>query len=185
MLTICDKCINKVPCEGSCAALLRLREFYEELRTEERREIIRALRKELNIRDAETDDEMKSLGEQIIVKVPGMAYINEFDIKVGYVKSYERKSKDGRSILGECRKVSKIYGAYLPFDFIITFYEPNMAMLSEDQVKILMWHELKHIGIGDRGFIINPHDVEDFFDITDEHGTRWNEYGKEVADILK
>jgi hypothetical protein len=34
--------------------------------------------------------------------------------------------------------VQEVFKAYLPFDFIITFYERNTGLLSENQQKILM-----------------------------------------------
>ena len=57
-------------------------------------------------------------------------------------------------------------------------------MLNENQIKVLMLHELRHIGMGDRGLTIVPHDIEDFSDILEKYGLDWNEYGKELPDIL-
>ncbi|OZV10781.1 hypothetical protein CIW83_18350 [Tissierella sp. P1] len=80
--------------------------------------------------------------------------------------------------------MTETYKAYLPYDFIITFYENNTGFLNDNQLKILMYHELKHIGIGERGLKINPHDIEDFSDILDKYGLDWNNFGKELPDIL-
>jgi DNA-binding Lrp family transcriptional regulator len=184
MKNICTKCSLIKSCEGNCPALDRLFEVYEEMRTEVKTDIIKELRPQLDIKDAETAEDIRELAEQIIKRIPELSIITDFNIKVGYVRSFERKIKDGQVVFGECRKVSKTYGAYLPYDFIITLYEPNIALLTDNQIKILLWHELKHIGIGDRGFMVNPHEIEDFLSITDAHGTRWNHYGQEVIDIL-
>lgn len=181
-LDICIGCHNE--CEVPCSALEELRKIYDEARIKEKRHLIHGLRKRLGIVDAEVANDLKNLGKAIIKKLPELHHILDFDIKVGYVKSYERKMKDGKTVFADCRKVNKVYGAYLPFDFVITFYEPNIGHFTDNQLKILMWHELKHIGVGDRGFMIEPHDIEDFFTITDQHSTRWDEFGAKVADIM-
>lgn len=182
---ICNKCHLEKECKIPCAAVGKLQEVYEDLRTEEKRGIIQDLRTELGIKDAETAEDIQELAEKIINKISELSFINEFDIKVGYVRSYERKTKDGQVIYGDCRKVNKVYGAYLPYDFVITLYEPNIGHLTDNQIKILIWHELRHIDIGERGFTLRPHDIEDFYSIIDKHGTRWSEFNTEVADILE
>lgn len=182
---ICDECYLKKECKVPCSAVGKLQEIYGDLRTEEKRTIIQGLRTELGIKDAETAEDIQTIAEKIITKIGELNFINELDIKIGYVRSYERKTKDGQVIYGDCRKVSKVYGAYLPYDFVITLYELNIGHLTDNQIKILIWHELKHIDIGDRGFTLRPHDIEDFYSIIDQYGTRWSEFDTEVADILE
>jgi hypothetical protein len=150
---------------------------------ERRAEITRQLAKELGVRDAEPNDEMKRLGEEIINRFPELQFIIVYGIKIGYVLSYENKS--GQKItFADCRKLGEVYKAYLPFDFIITFYYFNSEQLNENQKKILMLHELKHIQINERGLSVKPHDIEDFKDILDKYGNEWNEFSREVPDIL-
>jgi predicted SprT family Zn-dependent metalloprotease len=106
-----------------------------------------------------------------------------YGIKIGYVLSYENKT--GQKITyADCRKLGEVYKAFLPFDFIITFYYFNVALMNENQKKILMLHELKHIQINERGLSVRPHDIEDFKDILEKYGNEWNEFNKEVPDIL-
>lgn len=96
-------------------------------------------------------------------------------VSVGFVSSMKQKKK-GKThlVLGECRKVQPIEKLFCPYDFLIIIYEPNCEALSEDQMKILIWHELNHIGIDENGeHYIVPHDIEEFFDIIKEHGMRW------------
>lgn len=181
---VCKKCGKK--CEDArCEALIELyRRFYECKRIENK-ETIKQLRPLLGIRDAEIDEETEKIANKLIQKRNELEVIINCDIQIGYVRSFEEKIKDGRIIFADCRKVNKVYGAYLPYDFIITLYEPNIALLSQEQINILIFHELQHIGVGERGLKIVPHDVEDFHSILDEHGTRWNEYNAEVTDITK
>jgi predicted metallopeptidase len=179
---VCASC--SVECEGWCAALEELQLMYNSLRNEERVDIIRHLRQQLGIRDAEVADDLRELAEKIIEKMPELSIIPEFEIKVGYVRSFEKKQDKSKLVYGDCRRINKVYGAYLPYDFIITFYEPHVILLSENQRKILMLHELKHIGIGERGLRIEYHDVQDFGDILQRFGIDWNWFEKEVPDIL-
>lgn len=116
--------------------------------------------------------------------MPELNVIRDYNAKIGYVRSFEVKRDKGNQINADCRKVNGTYTAYLPFDFVITFYEPNVYHMSENQKKILMLHELRHIGIGERGFRIENHDIEDFRDILDRFGIDWNVFDQEVTDIL-
>lgn len=180
---ICKACGNN--CEVDCVALDELRKIYAETRLQEKRALIRILKHKIDIADAQPSKEMEQLAEKVIAKIPDLHFISNLNIKIGYVTSYEKKRKSGQQIYGDCRKVNPVYSAFLPFDFIITFYEPNIGHLSPNQAALLMWHELKHVGIGQKGFTIIPHDIEDFHSIIDTHGTRWNEFGTDVTNILE
>lgn len=47
-----------------------------------------------------------------------------------------------------------------------------------------MYHELRHIGVGEKGLKIVPHNIEDFSDILTKYGLDWNSIDKELPDIL-
>lgn len=179
---ICPKC--GTGCEDPCAALEELTRMYRNLKTEVNTEIIKNLRKELNLIDCETAEDLKELGDKIIRAMPELYVIRDYDVKIGYVRSYEAKQDKGKQVNADCRKVKGTYTAYLPFDFIVTFYEPNTYYMTENQKKILMLHELRHIGIGERGFRLENHDIEDFKDILARYGIDWNGFGQDVPDIL-
>jgi hypothetical protein len=181
---LCEKCPIECDKDESCAAIQKLYQIYDEQRTEEKRTLIKVLKDELNILDCEVSEELRELGEKITARFPEFDIIPAFDIKVGYAVSGKRKIKDGRLIYAECCKVKIPYNAWLPYDFVIVFYEPNVALMTDNQQKILMRHELKHIGIGDRGLCLVPHDIEDFDNILREYGLTWNEFGEDVPDIL-
>ncbi len=182
---LCKNCGLECGKDETCAAINKLCHIYQEERTKEKAALIKSLRSELNLFDCEPSEEMRTLAEKIIDKIDEVAYIREYDFKTGYVLSYERKKKDGGLVFGECRKVSGAYQAYLPYDFIITFYEPNIDILNDNQKKIVMLHELKHEWIGPRGLTIRPHDREDFLSILEKHGLYWGDFGNdEVPDIL-
>lgn len=179
---VCQKCGKD--CQESCTALRLLAKIYNEQRIEEKTQLIKKLRSLLNILDWEPSDSLQELGNKVIDKIAELSYIRDFDIKIGYVLSYERKVVKGQIKFADTRKVNGPYQAYLPFDILITFYEPNISILSENQQKIVMWHELRHIDIGPKGITIRPHEVDDWKRILREYGIDWNEYGHEVPDIL-
>jgi hypothetical protein len=181
-VNICKDCENS--CEYPCAAAKALLDVYNRLRNEERTEIIKTLRVQLDLQDAEVADDLRVMAEQIIAKFSEFGFITEYDIKIGYVRCYEQKTDKGKTVNADCRKINKIYKAYLPYDFIITFYEPNVDYMTENQRKILMLHELKHVGLGLKGPRIEQHDIEDFADILTKFGLDWNWIDKEVPDIL-
>jgi predicted metallopeptidase len=183
----CRECHIKEICDTTdepCNAVKALTKLCVKEFTQVKRELLMQYARELNIIDFEVSDELKELGEKVISKRLELHFINEYDIKVGYVISYEAKRDKGRSVNADCRKVNGPYQAYLPFDFVITFYEPNVYHMSDNQKKILMLHELRHIGIGMRGLRIENHDIEDFYSLLKEFGMQWNEYQQDVIDIL-
>lgn len=183
----CVDCYMKEICESAeepCNAVKALSKLCAEEFTQVKRELLIQYARELNIIDFEVSDELKELGEKVISKRPELHFINEYDIKVGYVISYEAKRDKGRSVNADCRKVNGPYQAYLPFDFVIAFYEPNVYHMTDNQKKILMLHELRHIGIGPRGLRIENHDIEDFYSLLQEFGMQWNDINQEVIDIL-
>jgi hypothetical protein len=87
LLEACDKC--SLECDQPCAALGTLTKLYVDHRTEEKTEIIRKLRKELSLVDFEIADDLKVLGEKIIKAMPELSVIRDFDVRIGYVRSYE------------------------------------------------------------------------------------------------
>lgn len=180
---ICASCIIKSECSCDCMAMDKLKEIYKETRHKDRYQLIKKLQKELSIRDAEPSRQLKKLADAVINKFDELHFISEYGIKIGYVLSQE-KPPGTKVKYADCEKVKLKYQAWLPFDFIITFYEPNTELLNENQKKILMLHELKHIGIGERGLKLEEHDVEDFAKILEDYGIKWNGYGTEVIDIL-
>ncbi len=180
---ICAKCAYFESCVITCPALKELYKIWDEQNLKDKTTRIRNLKKQLGIQDAEVSRDLKRLGDKIINRFPEFSFIREYDIKIGYVVSQQRKQGE-KITYADCRKVQDVFKAYLPFDFIITFYERNTGFLNESQLKVLMKHELKHVGMGEKGLKIMPHDIEDFRDIIEEYGMDWNSYGKELPDIL-
>jgi len=181
-IAVCIKCGKG--CQEPCLALKLLFSVYRKERIEEKREYLKSLRKFLDLLDYEPAGDIKELAEKIINAKPELAFIHECEIKIGYVMAYESKKRQGRSVYADCRKINGSYLAYLPYDILITVYEPNISWLTENQRKIVIYHELRHIDVNERGITVKPHDIEDFESILREHGLGWSQPGNDVIDIL-
>jgi predicted metallopeptidase len=183
-IELCTRCGKGCGKDESCLALDDLYKLYEVKRKEEKRELLSELRSQLKLVDYEPADDIRELAEKLIIKKPELNFINEFGITIGYARAYEGKKSKGRATFADCRKLNGSYLAYLPYDFLITVYDPNMAILSDNQQKIVVYHELRHIGINQHGLYVVPHDIEDFESILREYGLNWSEFDNEVTDIL-
>jgi len=179
---ICRSCLIK--CEYSCEAMQELQTLMEEQSKKDKTTKLRSLMKRLEFETSKPSREMKHLANKIIDHYEELRFIKEYCITIGFVMSNENKK--GRKVTyADCLKVSEPYKAYLPFDYIITFYDINTSHMSENQKKILMLHELKHIELTPKGLGLRPHDIEDFEDIIYRYGIHWNTIAADVPDILK
>ncbi|MES0334749.1 MAG: putative metallopeptidase [Candidatus Magnetobacterium sp. LHC-1] len=128
---------------------------------------------------------MQKLAYAIISKREDLQWILEYELedKIGFVKSYEQK-KTNSIVFADCRKVSGPFKAFVPYEVLITTYPP-FEHLTPNQQKIVIWHELKHIGWSDEGTVkLNDHDVKDFYIILKKYGIDWDRHGQDVPDIL-
>lgn len=119
-------------------------------------------------------EEYKAAGAEVIqLKRPDLL---DLGIAVGFVASNKKKKKGKTKIVyGECKKTPELYTMFCPYDFLVIVYEPNCISFTDDQMKILLWHELLHIEIDEKGEpYVRPHDVEEFDEIIAEHGLRWD-----------
>ena len=189
---LCKNCCNIDACKEArtyCNAMNELFSVYDDSKKQEAKSFIEDHRELLSIVDAEQCEEYEKIASEVIDSIEELHFIKELEIKVGYVKSYEEKMNKGNAVMADCRKVKEIYQCFIPFDFIITVYEPNVSFLTDNQMKALLWHELKHIGINEitlsLTYRVVPHDIEDFYSIIDRLGTRWDEPGKDIEDITE
>jgi hypothetical protein len=66
--------------------------------------------------------------------------------------------------------------------FCIVFYMHQIDYMSENQLKLLAYHELRHIP--STGYKLIDHDIKDFYNIL-KIDVGWAEHGKEIPDICK
>lgn len=101
-------------------------------------------------------------------------------LRIGCCMSDKEKKSKGRRVFGECQKVPEEWQGFCPYDFLITFYEPNIAGMTDEQMHILAVHELLHIGVDvdELGIVtgtrVVPHDMEDFGAVVRRYGVDWS-----------
>ena len=131
------------------------------------------------------NENYQRIAEQLISNEPELAYIKDSRVKIAYLESDQSKKVDtDKLVLGECEKVQAKNKWAINYDFTITLFKNNLVGLSADQIKIVMFHELLHVGIemgadGDEVYTVRKHDLEDFKLIIDKYGTEWAKTKKE------
>lgn len=125
-------------------------------------------------------EEYAEMAAKIIEEEPLLTDIANSHATIIYLGSDNPKTGKGKTIYAECEKVQDKNKWAIPCDFTITVYEPNTVAFTEEQMRILLFHELLHVKIeftedGQEKYGINPHDYEDFKVIIDRYGTEWSE----------
>lgn len=127
------------------------------------------------------------LAAEVINAMPELHFIAEMNVSIAYLESSKSKKSRGKAVCGDCEKVKDKNKTFMPYDFIITIYEPNVRHMNKQQLKILLWHELLHVGAEQKDdgvhMSIRPHDFEDFDCIVSRFGNWWNAEGAEPEDI--
>lgn len=111
------------------------------------------------------------LAKQVIEENPELEYLRTAPVTIIFLASTHKKKGKGKSVYGQCEKVQEKNKWGIPADFTITIFEPNVAGMTEEQLKILLFHELLHVGRDYES--ITPHDLEDFKIIVDRYGVDW------------
>jgi hypothetical protein len=121
--------------------------------------------------------EYRELAEEVIREQEKLHWLST--VRIEYLACHEPKTSHERLVLGQCIKVQEIYQTYIPFDFFIVLYVPNIPKFTREQKKILLFHELLHIDYditkeGDIRYKTAPHDIEDFRLILEKYGMDWS-----------
>lgn len=130
------------------------------------------------------NDNYQRIAEELINTEQDLAYIKDSRVRIAYLESDQcKKSDKDKLVLGECEKVAAKNKWAINYDFTITLFKNNMVGLSADQISIVMFHELLHVGIepgpdGDEIYSVRKHDLEDFKLIIDKFGTDWSNIRK-------
>lgn len=117
------------------------------------------------------DSRLSDLAEEVIkeMKLPLNGCVMDF------VWCDKPKKKNHVLVFADTHKVPDKFKALCHIDFLIIFYEPNAGQMTDEQLKILMYHELLHVGYDDGVCSIIPHDIEDFEVIIQKYGLHWAE----------
>lgn len=133
------------------------------------------------------NEEYSKIGMELIKSEELLSDIRQSEATIIYLSSDKEKKSKNKLVLGECEKINPKYKWAIPCDFTITIYEPNVIALTDEQMRILILHELLHVGIeylndGSEKYSVKPHDIEEFRAIIDRFGIDWNLPEWEVAD---
>ena len=119
------------------------------------------------------------IGAELIQEEDALVDIANSRATIIYLSSEHKKNSKGKVTHAECEKISDKYKWGIPCDFTITVFEPNIEGFTDEQIKILLFHELLHVGVefnqdGSETYSIRPHDLEDFKEIINRYGTEWS-----------
>lgn len=118
------------------------------------------------------------MARRLIRTMPELSYIADSEVRIAYLTSELEKRKGNKAVLGQCEKIPEKYKWRLPYDFMITVFLPNIERLSQEQLKILLFHELLHVGIevdgNEEKYSIREHDYEEFREIIARYGLEWS-----------
>lgn len=125
------------------------------------------------------NEKYAEIGAKLIEEEDVLVDIANSQATIVYLSSEHKKMNAGTTVFAQCEKVAEKYKWGIPADFTITVFEPNIEGFSDEQLRILIFHELLHIGIefnedGSESYTIRPHDLEDFKLIIDRFGTDWS-----------
>lgn len=124
-------------------------------------------------------DRYAQLGQALVDTEPSLARVRESHATIVYLASDAAKASRGRKVLGQCERVPERWKWAVPADFCITVFEPNVAGMTDDQLSVLILHELLHVGVfenkdGDEVYRCVPHDLEDFREVVERFGMGWD-----------
>ena len=130
------------------------------------------------MKNYEISEIYEAMAESVKAEHEDLHWIDSVGARVGYLACDDEKHIGEMLVNAECIKVPEIYKVFVPYDFLIVVYEPNVALMTEEQRRILMYHELKHCDFderkdGDITWKIRRHDIEDFYCILEKHGLYW------------
>lgn len=124
-----------------------------------------------------TSEEYQEIIQELIDTEPCLEYIRDSSVTIVALGSDQERKANGKTVFGECEKIQAKYKWCVPCDFTITVFEPNTERFTDDQLRILLLHELMHVGIERDGneekYRIIPHDVEEFRAIIERYGVNW------------
>lgn len=126
----------------------------------------------------EQNDDYARIGAELIQAEKSLNWIRETEVSIGFMSSNKAKVSNGKTVFGQCERVPDRYKAFIPYDFLITVYEPNVIDFTSQQIRILLHHELLHCGVNmnaEPTYKVVPHDVEEFNEIIDRYGLDWSD----------
>lgn len=132
------------------------------------------------MKNYEISDKYREMAEDVIRTRSDLQWIDSVGARIGYLTCDDDKHLGEMTVHAECMEVPEIYKVFVPYDFLIVMYEPNITHMREEQKEILLYHELMHCDFdekkdGDITWKVRRHDIEDFSIILERYGLHWAE----------
>ena len=126
----------------------------------------------------EFSEEYAEIATKLIRENKDLSWLADAQVSIGYMSSNRKKRHNGKETFADCRKISERDKKFIPFDFLITVYDPNVEGFTDEQMEILIYHELLHVGVEEKDdgsvrYFIVPHDIEDFSAVIERFGETW------------
>lgn len=125
-------------------------------------------------------DDLVTTAKKLIEEREELEHIRLREYEIDYLMCDKEQKNGGRPVLADIRAIKGINAFYIPYDYVLTIYEPNVMDLSDAQLQVLILHELMHIS--EDGNLRN-HDVQDFYTILRQFGLGW-QYDDDLKPIL-
>ncbi len=119
-------------------------------------------------------EKLKQIAVGLMHEFDDIAHLDDEGLRIAYQYSDQEKKTRDMIVYADTEVIKEKYREFMPYEFLITFYEPNCEGLDDEHLKRLMYHELKHVGYeGDNKFRIIQHNLEDFRECIDKWGVDW------------
>jgi len=132
--------------------------------------------KQIENKNYQISDDIRIIAEDLIKNEPALQNSELTAAKIEYLLVFPYISK---FTAGRCYKANKHIKFFNDLDYIIEVSGELWHQLDEETMRLLILHELMHIGVGYNEkkatyvFKINDHDVKDFHYIISKYGIDW------------
>ena len=128
----------------------------------------------------------RSIAAALIDKYPELSHIAPNSIL--FVDDRESKKKNkGQTIFAQISAIPEKWSDIVyqasghPFEYLLEVYKENTAMMSQEQIIALIYHELRHIG---RDGKIKDHDINDWTNMIEKLGCDWDVTRASIPNLL-
>ena len=127
-------------------------------------------------------DDLRELAARLVKRFPGRLG-QVYPTQIAFlVNTEDRPVNRGRTALAKTFRLSARYEFLTGYTHVIEFYKQHIGHLTNNQLTVLLYHELLHIGEEGK---LQGHDVEEFGEIVDTFGRQAFEHERDdVPDIL-
>lgn len=129
--------------------------------------------------ERQLNENYEEIAMELIENEPVLAYIKNSPVRIAFLESNAKRRHGDHVVFGQCEKVSSKNKWAIHYDYTITVFQPNVEFFTEEQIRILLLHELLHIKIelgadGKIEYSMLPHDLEDFRYVISTYGVDWD-----------